>query len=410
MEISLNDYLFIQPNHQKPAQTDHYYSLIAQSVANIIDGAPLPQFIGPELKKDLALAITGYFQDVVGDIGLWRSFITAHSTLYQRPLPFYSLGDDYVESELNAADIQFLIWYIIEASAQPKGVLSPYLPEFAALAQAVYDFLDKEYLKAPHPTNLALAFGVDTDDPSQAHSIFALLQWLFWRSYLLRPTSIEPTREAYGEAQAIIKNTADKKQVSARLLDLNDRIMMQNTAGPLAFSAAEWAKMVIDGDMPSLVSKGTKPHKFYLQFTRATEGKDIAFFNDYQHLSQFLSEEMQWDDEPQRAFSSLPADTNFVIMASPQHGILIAPDVAQFICHPDNPLYNEQEAARSGHTLLTVAGRCPVDLVKYIFAHGLAPQWRLPYDTKASLDESILHQNHDFLLQFYQQRRYRHDF
>ena len=71
---------------------------------------------------------------------------------------------------------------------------------------------------------------------------------------------------------------------------------------------------------------------------------------------------------------------NFVVLANKEHGILIAPNVAQFVAMDGNALYDQTAAAREAHTLVTEPGRCPADLIRYLFEHHLLPDAVLPAD------------------------------
>ena len=89
---------------------------------------------------------------------------------------------------------------------------------------------------------------------------------------------------------------------------------------------------------------------------------------------------------------SLKEYGNFVVLANKEHGILIAPNVAQFVAMEGNALYDQTAAAREAHTLVTEPGRCPADLIRYLFEHHLLPDAVLPADDTGE----ILHANWDF--------------
>ena len=69
---------------------------------------------------------------------------------------------------------------------------------------------------------------------------------------------------------------------------------------------------------------------------------------------------------------------------------------------PGNALYDKTAARREAHTLLTERGRCPADLIRYLFSHQLLPDAQLPGDTTGTL----LHENWDFLARLYLQEYY----
>ena len=60
---------------------------------------------------DYARRIALYFEDVVANAGIWRSFVTRMKELTGRSLPFFDVDEDaYFPDEPHKEDIQLLIW------------------------------------------------------------------------------------------------------------------------------------------------------------------------------------------------------------------------------------------------------------------------------------------------------------
>ena len=68
-----------------------------------------------------------------------------------------------------------------------------------------------------------------------------------------------------------------------------------------------------------------------------------------------------------------------------------------------NPLYNKELGEKETYTLITIQGRCPIDLVKYIFINNLVPDAKFPWDET----DYVLLRNWDFLARLYLQAYYR---
>ena len=409
MNITVKDYMKMQPNYPKVADSDKFYLQMAMQLDAAIEQTNSQLPLSPNIKRDIVLAVTGYYQDIVADCGIWRSFIAIHKQLYGTPLPFYSLPDEYCESELNKEDIQFIIWYVIECQSDNHGSLSPFNSDIKRLAEQFFHILDAQYLNAPTPTEYTIAMDVELDNIGQVQTILDLSSWLFFNSYLMHHAARGAISEAFTEAQSIIAKHPNPADATPHLSNLNQRVMLSNPTGPLALTVGEWLKMIVDGEMPQLGddcnTASGKPHKFYQQLVRATGGEPLAFFDSYDALESFLSDDMRWGDAPQGHLPHLRGFDNFVVYGTPAKGILIAHDVAQYICHPQNPCYNPTLTNRQGYEMLTRIGSCPIDLTKHLFASGLVPDVRLPYDT----DGSITAANWDFLARLYQQRYYRPD-
>ncbi|MGN0214689.1 MAG: DUF3843 family protein [Muribaculaceae bacterium] len=408
MNITVKDYMKMQPNYPKVADSDKFYLQMAMQLDSAMEQAKPQLPLTNAIKRDIALAVTGYYQDIVADCGIWRSFITIHKEFYGKCLPFYTLSDEYCESELNKEDIQFIIWYVIECQSDTQGLLSPFNTEIVRLADIFFNILDADYLTAPSPTEYTMAMDVELDNIGQVQSIFELSSWLFWNSYLMRHAAIAAINEAKEEAKEIIAKHPNPNDATPHLSDLNDRVMLSNPTGPLALTVGEWLKMIVEGEMPKPDDDTTtvgKPHKFYTQLTHATAGSPIAFFDSYDALESFLSDDMGWGNAPQGHLPHLRHFDNFVVYGTPARGILIAHDVAQYIRHSQNPCYDPVAADKHGYKLLTERGSCPIDLIKYVFTNHLVPDIRLPYDKNGDITTF----NWDFLARLYQQRYYRPD-
>ena len=203
------------------------------------------------------------------------------------------------------------------------------------------------------------------------------------------------------EAHEILQKEGEK--AAEKIQDLLDRLMLSQPCGPLALPIGQWVEMMATGHLPhsKKTATATREHPLYTDFVKAT-GKEIAFFADYKALQQFLIEGMGWEAERGGIFPNLKPHKHFVVLANKAHGILIAPNVAQYVAMPGNALYDKTAARREAHTLLTERGRCPADLIRYLFSHQLLPDAQLPGDTTGTL----LHENWDFLARLYLQEYY----
>ena len=391
-----------QPNYPEVAESDKYYIILANRLAKLLTNSRLLINEPEQVRKDVILAAVGYFQDIIADAGVWRSFCTVCKEYYGTPLPLYLIPDDYIESELNEVDLRFVIWYVIEMSRNEQGSLSPFDPAIERTAHLIFNVFDAEYDDAPIPVELQMAFDVDLNDESEAQRIYDLSYWLFWDCWFLRPAAREALSRAAAEAHRIIKENPREEDARPLLAELNRNVMVESVTGPLALPIGEWLRLIVDGVMPKLdiaqnATQSIKPHKYYTALLQATGGKEIAFINSYDALETFLSEQMGWGPSAEGHLPALRHADNFVILGNPEKGILIAPDVAQYLSHPDNPLYDATAAAAEAHTLVTTPGRVPHDLLKYAFANGMLPDARLPHDKQGTL----LHTNWDFLSRLY---------
>ncbi len=248
MEISVKDYMERQPNNPKVVETDQFYLWIALRLAKVWDESPWLRGLDDAVRRDVVLAVTGYYQDVVADGGIWRSFSRLHNDRHGTPLPHYGRSEDYVDYELNLSDVRYVIWWTI-AGEQGNNVLDPQDKELEALAMAFHKLLDEEYEQAPVPRQFCIAGEVDLDNPEDARRIYDYAYWLYWRSFLLRPSSQAVMERAMPEAHAIIAQAGDS-DARPLLLELNERLMFTEPAGPISLTTAQWLKLIIDDELP----------------------------------------------------------------------------------------------------------------------------------------------------------------
>ena len=248
MEISVKDFMERQPNHPKVAETDQFYLWIALRLAKLWDESPWLRDLDDDTRRDVVLAVTGYYQDVVADGGLWRSFTRLHNELHGTPLPEYGRRDGYIDYELNVDDVRFVIWWTITGEVN-GGDLDARDTELEALAMAFYLLLDEEYEQAPVPRQFGIAGEVDLDDPQDAQRIYDFAYWLYWRSFLLRPSSQAVMRRAMPRAHAIIAQ-AGERDARPLLLELNEQLMYAEPSGPIPLTTAQWLRLIVDGQLP----------------------------------------------------------------------------------------------------------------------------------------------------------------
>ena len=248
MNISVKDYMERQPGNPKVAETDQFYLWIALRLAKLWDESPWLRGLEDDARRDVVLAVTGYFQDVVADAGLWRSFTRLHSGRHGCPLPHYRCSESYIEYELNLEDVRYVMWWTI-AGEQGADVLDPNDAELEALATAFFLLLDEEYEKAPVPRQFCIASEVDLDNPQDAQRIYDYAYWLYWRSFLLRPSSQAVMERAMPQAHAIIARTGEG-DARPLLQELNERLMSTHPAGPIPLTTAQWLKLIVDDELP----------------------------------------------------------------------------------------------------------------------------------------------------------------
>ena len=248
MEITVKDYMERQPGSPRVAETDQFYLWVALRLSKLWDESPWLQGIDDALRRDVVLAVTGYYQDVVADGGIWRSFTRLHNHRHGNPVPHYGRSEDYVDYELNRDDVRFVIWWTI-AGEEGIDALDPHDEGLEGLATMFHLLLEEEYEAAPVPRQFCIASEVDLDDPQDAQRIYDYAYWLYWRSFLLRPSSQAVMERAMPRAHAIIER-AGESDARPLLQELNEQLMSSEPAGPIPLTTAQWLRLIIDDQLP----------------------------------------------------------------------------------------------------------------------------------------------------------------
>lgn len=399
MEITLDDIKRRLPDFDDFKSTDEYFLTLAKYIDKLWDSMKVFPELKEEQRKAVVVSLVAYYQDILADAGMWRAFITMCRKLYGKPVPFYKEPEDYIDCELNQIDLNFIIWYTLESSLGFNGLVSPFDSDIDRFARQTYKLFDYLYEDAPTPENFKSLLELELDDKEQAREIFNASAWLFWNSYFIRPVSkyiYEP--EIDEEEELSIEETLTN--------ELRLRTTFEQPTGPLALYVNEWLRLIIDNKLPKETKRDTtKKHKFYKSLVKATKGEPIAFCKDYEELNKFLSDKMEWGTPDEGGhLPQLKDSANFILFATPDKGLLIAHDIAQFVKHPNNPYYNQESAANEAHNMVMKTEVCPVDLVKYLFEKGYVPDAAFPTGHNG---QALLHDNWDFLARLYLGKYYR---
>ena len=162
--------------------TDFYYAKVGNLLLRRLLRNPAKQELSEEVIMKMALKVVLYFEDIICDSGIWRSFAEKHQALYGRILPFYSFNGDYYADEPHVEDIQLLLWDVMMEEHENE-IINPENPGLSAIAYDFYEVLDDEFEKAPINETLKDFFEhpVFTNDFIEMRNV---LQWICSTCYL----------------------------------------------------------------------------------------------------------------------------------------------------------------------------------------------------------------------------------
>lgn len=375
--MDYRDFAVRQPGYPSEGKHSEWYYRIAEALEGVV--ADRWADLDADLRMEVALTLTDYLQDIVADGGLWRGFVDENRRLYGWSVPFHEIPENYVDFELNREDVRFLVWYAVAMLSEELRDLYPHDERVFRTADRCYELLATVYEDAPAEHDWRLGLGLEMDCADDRPELLKLGRWLYTASYLLTPAATQDLRDGLAETELVDYPT-----------------------GPLALFVPEWISLVVAGQVPDEPKAEGEEHKFYRQFTDATGGERVRFFDSYESMNRFFIEQMGWEAGKEHLAQAKGAD-DYALMVDPHRGMLMARNVARCIAAPGNAMYDPEYAHKHAFELMTRRGACPADLVRYSLEHGWLPDAVFPGTT----DTRLVQDNADFIARCYLQMYYR---
>lgn len=404
-KILPKEFLIRQPSYPKVAETDPFYLAVANRLLAETAGCNFAKMLPETLFKRVCLSLVDYFQDIVADCGLWRSFIDANMQLYGWKVPFHPYNDDYIDYELNCEDVRFLVWYVTAMLSEDLRHIYPLDANLLYFADRCCDILDAEYEDSPEPGGWHIARGLEFNDEQDHKDIYDLGNWLFLHSYLLTPAFAMTLHDIVGGVDA--KAPDASTIVNERL----EEAMLESTTGPLALFTPEWVYLMLEHELqPSAEFAADETiHPYYKKFTDFTGGETIRFFRTYDEMNRFFIEALGWADDEEHLSQAKGAD-DYVLMVTPHKGMLMARDICRCVKAPGNPMYDKAYAREHAFDLLTDRGLCPGDLLHKVLDEQWLPDARFPGAQVTEAENiAVVHKYSDFIARCFLQIYYRGD-
>ena len=156
------------------------YVDVANRIYNRIKnkGVNLPD--ADKLKREIAINVAIYYEDKMSYIGLWNAFVYKHSQTYKHPLPFFDDFQILDKNEVNAKEVELLIWLVLSRNFTDR-FLNP-LAMGEGVANIIMEVLTEEDEVEVNDSLYDFIYNSD-----MANDYFKLKRVMIWlrRSYLL---------------------------------------------------------------------------------------------------------------------------------------------------------------------------------------------------------------------------------
>lgn len=397
--LKFESFLLGQPCCPEETSTDRYYYDLTVRMIKGAQSDSVTSSIHEALIERAALCVIGYYQDMIADAGLWHGFTDECRRLYGVPVPFHDPSENYIDYELNRDDVGFLVWYSIAMYSDDRCIY-PFRRDLVALTDLWFAILDEVYEDSPVPEGYHLAHELELHAKEDQEMILKLGSWLFLHSWLLRPAFALTANE-------IVSEMVSQGKGNEEIAEAVQEAVRHQPTGPLALYLSEWVHLTINHCLPSRRERKEQQreaHPAFGRLVKATGGEPLTFIDGYRAFNEFLIEHLGWKAGEEHLVQ-LKDCCDFVVMANPDKGLLVAPDICRCIKAPSNPMYDAEYAAIHAIELLTRRGCCPHDLLAYICDKGWLPDAVFP----GSADHELVGRFHDFIARCYLQLYYRGD-
>lgn len=237
--------------------TDRDYLNFANGIVGRISG--MAHDLSPMDIKTIAMKCTLYFEDVIADAGIWRSFVETMRKMYGKPLPFYAVDEkNYYSDEPNLEDVKLLVW-LARLDSHQGGVANPENPVMMKMAEVIYGYMEEMFEKMPINEALADYFrkAEFIKDFYQARDA---VKWVYLSNYLTSTTNALNTM--IDEANMLYNIYGEEAFYQAE-----STLIFTEHIGPLALYAKDWLAMILE-------SNGNKKAA---QMIRDMEGTTTAY-------------------------------------------------------------------------------------------------------------------------------------
>jgi len=245
-KIYIKEWLELKP-YEKPTITDGYYLRLCNEIKKKLINDYydiLSEYFDTEYINILSCFITSYFEDIISETNIWKSFVKLHQEFYGKKLPFYDTKD-YYEDEINEQDVRFLCWYFFN-TAQTEEFINPGNYFFFAMADDIIEILDEAYEFAPENKVLKKYYEINKKD-SDFYTARNLIDNILFKTYLFYTDTLLDLLDNEVE---LIENIRDEEKIIHYLNEHRDAVLHSSHTRLLSITGKEWASKIIGEEHP----------------------------------------------------------------------------------------------------------------------------------------------------------------
>ncbi len=406
IKIFPKDWLQVHPYVQS-TPVDSYYTRIANRIYDILEATDLVNSFSRDESIQIAIRLAAYFEDVISQTNIWRTFITDYKARFGHYLPFYTTDDHYYDDEVNNEDIRLILWhYTQQYHGWKKGTfVNPDNPANQAASHLIYELFCEEWTTAPENERMQRLFSVETRYTAKEYA--ELLSWFHFRSYLFCSENEELT-------DTVKSFMRQNPQLQPNIMAFHDVMAHVSRHSFLAYTSPYWLSRLIPADHPDYEmfrEEGEKAESFidpalaanretyekqYEKFREVAGDDLLIYMTKKSDFKAFMKEHLDMDLEDDEGKD----EENFAVYATPEEGIRVLTGGVQFIKDPKNPFYDEKKAVSQALGFFIVK-HCSTGLLKELMSRGMLADAQTKSLDTPERGKSIIQDNWKFLCMYF---------
>ena len=442
--VFTKDWMALHP-YDKPDEIDLYYSELANEIYHALDEACFThQFKNTEDGKNLAISIAAYFEDIISDTHIWKTFTAECKKRYGVYIPFYEHESDFLvdntlnqddapydHDEINFADVKFLCWHHYQQSSFVQEVVPFLFGTIELAAKLAYNILDREYETAPENNRLHSflceipKFEIERQEASDEASedkkptrkdfleVYRrnMLAWFHYGCYF----NVGNQKRLQIALQQMASSPQGLTEQMAYAIQMDMTINTRNNL--LALTSAEWLDKICeqqathelweDEDFKKMLTEQDAhiDHEQALtdyQLLKAKGyGDKFIFLEDTKALLEFF----KTIGYKKRSDLKLPQkyEKGIILYGTPYTGLNITFGLAHCIAAEGNPYYQQERASDDSFSIICGYGHAfPYEVVCRLIESGMLPDANM-FTSQYVKDEGlkITQANLQFLADYY---------
>ncbi len=413
-KIYSKDWLLLHP-YKQAGETDNYYTHIANQIYDILDAKSFFNAFEKEARTQICIRIAAYFEDVISGLNIWRSFINEYKRQTGNYLPFYTLGDNYYDDEVNLEDIRFLLWHFTQQFlGMRRGTfVHPDNESYETSSQEIFQLFCDEWEVAPENPKMQALFAHET--LYNTHEEYqSLLYWFHYYSYLFVDTQARLNETIKAFWQQDPENQKDTQTI----LNMHNSLAYIDRSCFLAYSSPKWLSLILPENHPShdfFVKQAELSESFinpaieahlesnktnHARFVEVMGEQRLVYMNNKEEFVTFATQQLQLEESAYKPLADCITFNKFALYASPKEGLQLIVDGIDLIKDEANPFYNEKEAIEQALAFF-IFKHCSMDMLRYLEEHNLLADAQTKYPNNPERGKAIIHENWTFLVNYF---------